>query len=539
LDLGADPKVENYAGDTFMHHLAANFATIEEDSAFLAMIRLLKMGISPAHPNYQGRTPLHALCSQTSEFLFASSPEQGKCAIDLLLDAGFDAALNTPDHQGIRPIHLAATTSEILVGKLIARGADTTATTKDGRNLLHIASTARQSNVVGLLLDHYASINMLSLVNASSDGGRTPLHVACRSGRLETVGLLLAHGADVDVRDQRKHTPMDSCSEFLAENQLWPSADEQENLFHTLSAAGMLAKDDRRPQESPRSKKVNDNPKRLGWKGEITSESSTLGVGRIVRALASHGGLLAKTGFGIGPMFHATSAGDEEMVVELARVSEEMNIQIEDYRSLGTKCSLLRSQHLPALLKEQFNGPIVMDNNVLSMVLEGHHEELAQALEENVAVVKYSPALPDILVTLARWGYTELFERIGKLMPDTDWINGGNMKYNGELIPYLLAAAQRGLPNLDMIKVMVEKFNADVNIAFQEGMQSKPKVYYQSAMAARRDYKAGIRSSTTWPKARTGGMKGLFDTCSNMVLIPTPATPRARHHYARPLKDQS
>lgn len=492
LKLGVDPKLENYTGNTLLHQLAVNFATVQDDSCYLAMLKLLKMDVSPAHPNFEGRTPLHSICSQTSEFHFISTPEEGKCAIDLLLDAGFDTALNTPDNHGIRPIHLAATTSDILVSKLIARGADTTLTTKDGRNLLHIASTARQSNVVGLLLDHYTSLNMLSLVNAQSKDGRTPLHVACRSGRVETVKLLLDHGADVQLRDQRKNTAMDSCSGFIVENHLWKGTYGQENLFRLLSAAGVLADDDRRPQMfDTNSKKQRENPKNLGWEGELTSEASSLGTRAIVRALALHGGLFENTGFGLGPMWHATKAGDEEMAVELARISEEMGIKLEDYRSLDTQCLLLRSQHLPDLFKEKFNSPINMDGDVLSVVLSGHHEELAQALEENADIVMDGSALPGILVTLARWGYSELFERIGKIMPENGWIDGGSKNYKGELIPYLLAAAQRELPNLDTIKVIVEKFNADVNIVFKEGMVTKPKVYYQSAMATGRGYQAG------------------------------------------------
>ncbi|KAJ5682053.1 uncharacterized protein N7477_001993 [Penicillium maclennaniae] len=492
LKLGVDPNLENYAGDTFLHQLAVSFATVQDDSCYLAMLKLLKIGLSPAHPNFQGRTPLHALCSQTSEFHFIAAPEEGKCAIDLLLDAGFTTALNTPDNQGIRPIHLAATTSDILVSKFIARGADTAATTKDGRNLLHIASTARQSNIVGLLLDHYTSLNMLSLVNAQSEDGRSPLHVACSSGRVETVNLLLAHGADAQLRDQHKKTAMDSSSSFILEDRLWKDAYGQENLFRLLSAAGVLADDDRRPRmHDTKSGKQSENPKKLGWKGEITSEASSLGTRAIVRALALHGGLLEKTGYGIGPMWHATEAGDEEMAVELARISEEMGIKLEDYRSFDTQRLLLRSQHLPGLFKEEFDSPIDMDNEVLSAVLAGHPEELAQTLEGNAEIVRDGSAMPGILVTLARWGYSELFERIGRIMPENGWIDGGSRDYNGELIPNLLAAAQRELPNLDMIKLIVEKFHANVNIVFKDGMVTKPKVYYQSAMATRRGYQAG------------------------------------------------
>lgn len=491
LSLGADPKMVNYKGDTFLHHLAANFATIGQDKVLLAMIQLIKMGVSPTIPNFRGRTPLHMLCSQSSDDLFAATAEGGKCAIDLLLDAGLRVALNMSDHQGIRPIHLAATVSEHLVGKLLARGADSTVSTKDGRNLLHIASTARQSNCVGLILAHYDSKELASMLNAQSEDGRTPLHVACRSGRLETVKLLLAYGADVSIEDKHNRTALGACAESIAEDQLWQLADDQENMMNTRSAGGILADDNKRPtQPASKMKQTRNNTKSLGRKGEITSESSTLGIGRIVRALASHGALTYRREFGGGPMYNAVAEGNEEMAVELDRLSREMGLEMGDFRPLNTKFYLLRSQHLPALLREQFKE-YVSEHNVLPMILLGHHEEVAHALEKNASIIEDKSSMPAIMASLARWGFSELFCRIGSTMTG-NWINGSDTNLRGEkLTPYLLTAGQRDLPNLDVIQVMVEKFNADVNIRFEADMVDKPKVYYQLTMALKRHYKPG------------------------------------------------
>ncbi|KAJ5978351.1 hypothetical protein N7501_001693 [Penicillium viridicatum] len=490
LSLGADPKMVNYEGDTFLHQLAANFATISEDKALLAMIQLIKMGVFPAIPNFRGRTPLHMLCSQSSDYLFAATAEGGRCAIDLLLDAGLGVALNMSDHQGIRPIHLAATVSEHLVGKLLARGADSTVSTKDGRNLLHIASTARQSNCVGLILAHCDSNKLASILNAQSEDGRTPLHVACRSGRLETVKLLLAYGADVNIEDKHNRTALGVCAESIAEDQLWQVADDQENMMNTRSAAGILADDTKRPtQPASKMKQTHNNTKGLGWKGEITSESSTLGIGRIVRALASHGALTYKKEFGGGPMYNAVAQGNEEMAVELDRLSREMSLEIGNFRPLNTELYLLRSQHLPALLRELFKE-YVSEHNVLPVILLGHHEEVAQALEKNVSIIEDKSSMPAIMTTLARWGFSELFGRIGSTMAG-NWINGDPNLRGEKPTPYLLTAGQRDLPNLDVIQVMVEKFNADVNIRFEAGMVDKPKVYYQSTMTLQRHYKPG------------------------------------------------
>ncbi|EKV06601.1 Peptidase A2A, retrovirus, catalytic [Penicillium digitatum] len=491
LSLGADPKMVNYEGDTFMHHLAANFATVSQDNALLAMIQLIKMGVSPTTPNFRGWTPLHMLCSQSSDYLFAATAEGGKSAIDLLLDAGLGVALNMSDHQGIRPIHLAATISEHLVCKLLARGADASVSTKDGRNLLHIASTARQSNCVGLILAHCDSKELVSMLNARSEDGRTPLHVACRSGRLETVNLLLAYGADVNFEDKHNRTALDTCAESIAEDQLWQGVDDQENLMKTCSAAGVLVEDNNRPKQPKLNMKTPcNNTKSLGWKGEITSESSTLGVGRIVRALAFHGALACEKKFGTGPMYSAVAEGNEEMVVELDRLSREMSIGMDDFRPVNTEFYLLRSQHFPDLLREKFKE-YVSEHNVLPMILLGYHQEVAQALEQNASIIEDKSSMPAIMASLARWGFSELFGRIGSTMTG-NWINGGDTSLRGEkLTPYLLAAGQRDLPNLDVIQVIVEKFNADVNIRFEADMVDKPKVYYQSTMALNRHYKPG------------------------------------------------
>ncbi|KAB8210087.1 ankyrin repeat-containing domain protein [Aspergillus parasiticus] len=301
LFIGVDPNMANYEGNTVLHRLAADFASFSDESEIYFIQKLLDAGLSPTQANFKGQTPLYLLCHQVSEYMFLPTVAGDKRVIDFVLDAGLIEALEIADHDGIRPIHLAASCSETLVARLIDLGADTTAVTGDGRNLLHIASTARQVNIVGLLLEHYTSINQLSLVNKRCNNGRTPLHDACRSGRLETVSLLLEFGADVNAET----------------------------------------------------------------------------------------------------------------------------------------------------------------------------------------------ALPGILVNLAKWGYTDLFKRLGNLLTDPSWINGGVNRFKKRLMPYLLIAAERKVPNLDVIKVIVEHFKADINLQFQPGIEIRPKLPFQSTIWLRRAYKPG------------------------------------------------
>ncbi|KAL4994205.1 ankyrin repeat-containing domain protein [Aspergillus recurvatus] len=264
LSIGADPHIINNNGDTLLHLLAAKFAAVAENTVLNAMIKLIGLGVSPTQTNHQGRTPLHMLCSQISQHMVTPSVFGRKAAIDLALDTGLIDSLNKPDNDGVLPIHRAATVSEDLVRKLISRGADATAATKDGRALLHIAATARQSNVVGLLLDHYRAIGKLTLagadVNAVDQDNKWPLtaELFARLGGLmteagwinkcqgffsreaETIKVIVGKfGADVDrpfpegakvipdvrvcsvVYANREYEPGDTALHYLAQGGHW------------------------------------------------------------------------------------------------------------------------------------------------------------------------------------------------------------------------------------------------------------------------------------------------------------------------------
>lgn len=58
-------------------------------------------------------------------------------------------------------------------------------------------------------------------------------------------------------------------------------------------------------------------------------------------------------------------------------------------------------------------------------------EEISQALEKLGIEPKAEYSLQKIPLSLARWGYHELFERIGNLMPRSNWINDCNAEIYG------------------------------------------------------------------------------------------------------------
>ncbi|KAE8139934.1 ankyrin repeat-containing domain protein [Aspergillus pseudotamarii] len=457
LSIGADPNMANYEGDTVLHRLAADFASFSDESDIYIIQKLLDAGVSPTQANFKGQTPLYLLS----------------------------------DHDGIRPIHLAASCSETLVARLIDLGADTTAVTGDGRNLLHIASTARQANIVGLLLEHYTSINQLSLVNKRCKNGRTPLHDACRSGRLETVSLLLEFGADVnaevDAKYHRGETPLLVCCEYAKEEQRWPVHLELPELDGKVSAAGILSKDEKRPNLPQLIDKVSREAiRRL----EVTSENDTTNVTGILRALVAHGATLTHWPSRMSPMAEAVFSGSEELVSELGRLMEQHGLETMRFPDFGYMYLTLTSRHLPDILDVCFRES-VSDRTVARLLLLRQYHALAEGLEKHADTAHVQTALPGILVNLAKWGYADLFKRLGNLMADPGWINGGVNTLKKQLMPYLLIAAERKVPNLEVIKVIVEHFKADINVQFQPGIEIRPKLPFQSTIWLRRAYQPG------------------------------------------------
>jgi ankyrin repeat protein len=72
----------------------------------------------------------------------------------------------------------------------------------DGLTSLHLAAENCHTNVVVLLLDKGANINVRAKDNA------TPLHLAAQEGCTDAVTVLLERAAKVNLRDDQKRTPL-------------------------------------------------------------------------------------------------------------------------------------------------------------------------------------------------------------------------------------------------------------------------------------------------------------------------------------------
>ena len=170
--------------------LAYNSPTAEVKS-------LLEMGADLHYRNVYERTLLHVAATTAN-----------KDTIKLLLDKGLDKYVNSKDHVGDTPLHIATVNSHTEIANiLIEAGADIHAINSGGHNMLHSAAMSEDgSDTLRLFLTH----KMDAELNAEDQDGNTPLHFTCNTmiEKYEQALILLEAGANVNARNHKQETPL-------------------------------------------------------------------------------------------------------------------------------------------------------------------------------------------------------------------------------------------------------------------------------------------------------------------------------------------
>ena len=146
-----------------------------------------------------------------------------------------------------------------------------------GQTALHLACYEGHCDIVDLLLDHGADIEVRSsrdstplmmasrndraasitklllhrgcAMNAVNDFGDTALHWACKRGSTECVKELLTHGADATIKNEYGSTPFDVAKEgtvidLLMEHKKWSGQHLQDEKKSILSEVSTLKAED-------------------------------------------------------------------------------------------------------------------------------------------------------------------------------------------------------------------------------------------------------------------------------------------------------
>ncbi|XP_035725103.1 ankyrin repeat domain-containing protein 27-like [Vespa mandarinia] len=111
---------------------------------------------------------------------------------------------NSYNNNGDTILHVASTVGSLeIIQLLLDAGADVNVTTKfEGRTPLHLACLANKIQAVKIILD-CAACN----INAKDLNGDTPLHLATRNIDTKIMELLIRSGANVNIRNLQNVTP--------------------------------------------------------------------------------------------------------------------------------------------------------------------------------------------------------------------------------------------------------------------------------------------------------------------------------------------
>ncbi|OIV99937.1 hypothetical protein TanjilG_26275 [Lupinus angustifolius] len=162
------------------------FAAVRGDDFLLC--QLLKRGLNPNEPDYNGRTALHIAASKGNE----------KCVL-LLLEYGADP--NVRDSDGNVPLWEAIVDGHGSVSNVLVENG---ANMKYG-DIGQFACIAAEQNNLNLLKDimHYGG----DITLPNNITGTTALHVAVSEDNIEIVKFLVEHGAAIDKPDMHGWTP--------------------------------------------------------------------------------------------------------------------------------------------------------------------------------------------------------------------------------------------------------------------------------------------------------------------------------------------
>ena len=487
--LGLDPNVTDNKGNTPLHELAAAKEYYYQDKID-SMKYFISLGSDIDQPNHRGRTVLHILCSRAD---YGSKRSDKKQAIDYALEVSKN--LKPSDSDGIQPLHLAATICENYVYKLLNAGADLFAVTHEGMTALHLAAWARQSGIVDMILSRLATLetkDRVEYVNQKTREGKAALHYACCSGRPETVKSLLEAGSDPNLLDTSKKSPFDMCAYFDDEQDLWYS--HYGSSGEIIEATGLLLEDRTRPFAYRKY-----NVPRIDF-FQINTEDDTTRLEEIMDLLVQYGAvitgdygwwglMLPRFGYTINCILNLKARVPDANVARTA--DHDKGFLIATYCHKATKEALKESIGLGLEVGQQWSPsqdlhPREFFQSALAMRQYGLFEEIAL---DSVYLINPDSEGKTPLNDLAHWGYSSILARVctqelaNKL--DDHGPREDAESYDQYCIsPLIVSACTRRLPNMDVLKQLVEDYGVNVDAQCREHAHGQDEYRSQVTIGA-------------------------------------------------------
>lgn len=496
IDAGVSPFIVDFQGNTLCHELVKGpnpRYALDLLAAFWLLLE--KLGLDTDQPDFEGRTPLHLACLLNFPDKPGDRGEHAARCVEWFLDHSSNP--NAEDRQGVRPIHLAASTSDCAVDQLIRAGADPFASTNQGLNALSIASRCRLSNTLGLVLERMKDLDpqaMLKAVNAKDISQLTPLHYASRSGRIESVSLLLEAGADVNPTFDASilsedaepwYPPVLQCVFFKRENALWRQDDPPRvsgGYSNPLSTRSRFDDDDRgrpaavaftiedtnrpRPRHpSPPPSKVFDPVLGIVRYDEIVKALLAAGAKMYDNSHWDHSALYSAMRF-------AAREWDDYVVNLLWTCHEEIEgPELPEPIKVAVAMSRARRQMDTKLLGEAILpcSKEVTWETIEELLSDREYSLILKLCEAGADFMSASPRGQSILQEFVKLGFAQLVDGCCSLeealrFDDPEWRQEQEGYPSADPFePLAITACLRAAPNMDVLQVLVEKKGVDIN----------------------------------------------------------------------------
>ena len=505
ISLGLDVNSVDYRGNGLLHELALCHQNHDQQTCGKATDlwkRLVSLGLSLDQKNHAGRTPLHILCATSNQAIEQINHKLIPMPIDFVIPETAD--VDAVDGDGVTALHLAVTVGQLYTKKLLDAGAEPAAETDEGLTPLHLASRSRQSNVVGLLLDAMRKRQEQSSTDTprsekstspsqwspepvigvdaeakGSTGRITPLYYACRSGRPETVALLLEAGADAKARNV-----LAACAGFESEDNLWWDPRLWED--HPANGCAVALKLDDQSRPGLGKEDYCGDPREMNTR-------RTARLDEIVDMLAEHGADVSAIGVH-GEIYHdliSRNTRDNTEYTEALLTAAEESGSGDLVGSARATTVLAFSKHMHqyqrkasihALRKFKLANPDVDDRDLFRRIILRRDYHLVEELARLGAPFLPVPGGEKTchLSFLIQKGFTSLIDKVGTLAAASQletgdwhfygeesrpglWFAGRDQADAHSPMPFIVEAVARDLPNMPIVRLLVEKFGVDVN----------------------------------------------------------------------------
>ncbi|CAG8372237.1 unnamed protein product [Penicillium salamii] len=478
-----DPSVADDEGNTLALEVAFKSGKSEKASTFQ---HLKSLGVDIDHPNSHGWTVLHQI----------SSYNQDHCHGSPATETTFDYVLaesknkSPSDTDGIQPLHIAAAVSEGNVFALLCAGADMFAVTNEGMTVLHIAARSRKAGTVGLVLSRMIDLDdetRIAFINRKNAEKDTALHYACSSGQYETVDLLLDAGADPNLLGKDGYTPLRACVNFEMEEERWDQIGNIEDTKALRTASIWLGIRSLPPAKDETKEKSKQSQLQY-MNNKAASGTTRLDEILISLVLRSKNPALDKDS--LSEAFQEAVSNQRDYTAECflrlqKRVFPDLNLMEEPGGDGFALCNT-RLQAERSSLKER-ERTLLEFTKANCGSLNVHYEQMIRYLRlRQYGLVEETVSQTDILWleysnislvhSLVDDGLSELLGRLctpeqAQKFDDPEWCEynennctrkGSRMRGNNRTVPLLMHACHRGLPNMKVVRTLVE--NMGVNI---------------------------------------------------------------------------